>query len=209
MGRHKLSLELAPGKPLGLFALEAMLLCREIAEVVAVVREDDELTWAAAPDLVHYSQAKLRFAACTNADQGMAYSLRYGLAQALRGAAKTDAVLVVLADQPFVTSELLGRLAEEFARDRSLDYVACSCNGTPHPPALLSAAMFPAVESLVGDAGARKLLADAAWRGKLVDVISAAVFGDVDTPDDLYKLQRLYADAFGLAPDDRMNKPNY
>lgn len=205
MGRHKLSLELAAGKALGLFALEAMLHCREIAEIVAVVREDDDLAWASQTH-VHEWRAKLCIATYADADQGMAYSLRYGLAQALKGAAKTDAVLVVLADQPFITSELLGSLAEEFARDRSLDYVACSCNGTPHPPALLSAAMFPAVESLIGDAGARKLLTDAAWRGKLVDVNSAAVFGDVDTPDDLYKLQRLMQAHLVKTPDDRINK---
>lgn len=188
MGTHKLILELAPGKALGAFALGAMLACRELAEVVAVVRPEDDLAWAA-PALTHKARAKLRFAVCADADRGMAHSLRRGLAEALAG--RPDAVLVALADQPFVTAELLGELAAAFGRDRSLDYVACRRGGSAHPPVLLGAAIFPAVERLEGDAGARKLFAEASWNGKLVDVPSDRVFADADTPDDLRALRRM------------------
>lgn len=189
MGKPKLPLELAPGRRLGASALAAMLACPELGEIVAVVRPDDPLAWAADAEEAAASGRRLRFAPCPEAADGMSRSVRRGLMEALAG--EPDAVLIALADQPFITPALLGALAAAYAADPALDYAACRHGGVAHPPVLLGRSMFEVAMALEGDAGARKLLADPAWRGALVEADSETAFADVDTEDDLAAAMRI------------------
>ena len=182
MGRPKLSLELAPGNRLGSRALAAMLACPEVAEIVAVVRPDDPLLWAEGAETASAS-GRLRFAPCPEAAEGMSRSVRRGLAEALAGT--PEAILVVLADQPFITADLLSSLAAAYEADPTLDFVACRYGALAHPPVLLGRSMFDAAMMLEGDAGARKLLSDPRRRGALVEAESEAAFADIDSESDL------------------------
>lgn len=114
---------------------------------------------------------------------GLASSLRAGI----DAAAGADAVIVVLADQPGVTAALLDAL---IARQRATGAAAvmCSSNGRRSPPALLSAALWPAVRVLDGDVGAREVLAGRDDVAIIEVDASLARLDDVDTAEDHARL---------------------
>jgi molybdenum cofactor cytidylyltransferase len=107
-------------------------------------------------------------------EAGMARSLALGVAAAR--AAGAEAVLVALADMPFVPVAHFARLT---ALHRGPPSLAASSDGeTRLPPALFGADWFAVLEALSGDKGARALLdraepvvAPADW---LVDIDSVA-----------------------------------
>jgi molybdenum cofactor cytidylyltransferase len=183
MGIPKLSLELVPGSSLGEIALSEMLDNSHIVSVSAVVKLSDSLKWVKKVERTAAGRAKLRMVPCEQAALGMSYSLREGLKDAL--AVSPQAIIVVLADQPFITSELLDSLITAYDGQPDLDYVACAGADMAMPPVLFAPSMFDALNELEGDAGARKLLASPAYRGKLVPVSSPQVFTDIDTPFEL------------------------
>lgn len=117
--------------------------------------------------------------------EGMAGSVRLGVACAKQAGAK--AVLIALADMPRVTAAHVYRLLD--AADSS-DAVVASSDGTrPRPPALFGEDRFDFLLNLEGDAGARELVLG----GKHV-VTSPAELIDIDTPEDLERLQALVHD---------------
>ena len=110
-----------------------------------------------------------------------------GMGASLAVAARTlaegaDAILVVLADQPFVDAAHLHKLCS--AWDGSDDtIVATAFAGAQGPPILLPKSAFAELQALTGDAGARCLLADSRFRVTTVWNDAAAI--DIDTPEDL------------------------
>jgi molybdenum cofactor cytidylyltransferase len=116
---------------------------------------------------VHLGDA--RAVVCENWAEGQAASLRRG-AHAL---ADEEKVLVLLGDQPFVTPDVIERLAAEPPGTRA------AYEGEPGHPAVLGPDLLRDAVALRGDAGLR----DAAWR--LVECGDRARAADLDTPDDL------------------------
>ena len=106
-------------------------------------------------------------------EAGQSRSLRLGVEAAER--AGVEAVLIALADMPFVSPDHYRRLLA--AHDRM---TASALGGTPMPPALFDRAFFPQLKSLSGDSGARSLLG-----GAVLIEASADELRDVDTPTDL------------------------
>lgn len=115
-----------------------------------------------------------------NQGEGQARSVRLGVAEARRRGAQ--AVVIALADMPRVTAAQICRLIDAAHGESAV--VASSDGTNPSPPALFGSMHFAALENLVGDYGARDLIA----RGHHV-VTSPAELVDIDTPDDLNKLR--------------------
>lgn len=117
---------------------------------------------------------------------GMASSLAAGLG-ALRGTA--DAVVIALADQPFVGAEAVRRLIAAY-RDGARVAVACY-DGKPRNPVLIASSLWPQVLALAeGDTGARPFLRA---HKDLVAPVECGDTGspdDIDTPEDLARAQR-------------------
>lgn len=113
---------------------------------------------------------------------GMGTSLALA-ASALSPAA--DALLIVLADQPLVTSEHLRQLIDSWS-GRNDQIVASRFADAVGPPLLLPANAFATLRSLDGDRGAKALLDDKRFDVNLIDCDAAAT--DVDTPEDLAEL---------------------
>jgi molybdenum cofactor cytidylyltransferase len=109
---------------------------------------------------------------------GLSTSIRAGVRAAAESA--PDAFLLVLADQPLVTAELLDRLLA--LRERG-GVAACRYAGAAGVPAVFDAIHLDALTSLSGDRGAQSLLADA----RLLDWEDGAI--DVDTPEDVEALR--------------------
>jgi len=115
---------------------------------------------------------------------GQSSSIRAGLAR-MPGSA--DAVLILLVDQPSVTTEDLRRLVGAWRRQP--DYIAAAQYGaTVGAPAIFPQWCFRELGELRGDRGASSLLLRHADRVVRVPMTSAAV--DVDTPEDLLLIER-------------------
>jgi molybdenum cofactor cytidylyltransferase len=154
------------GESLGLKAAR-MLIGLPFASHIAVCRSDSELVG-------HYRN--LGFDVVTNdqPDIGQAHSLHI----AVKAAMTTDAqaLLVALADMPFVSEAHLTALVTRFD-----GAITASTNGaTPMPPAIFPRDAWPDLLATSGDAGARVLLEVA----KLVTA-PASELQDIDTPADL------------------------
>jgi molybdenum cofactor cytidylyltransferase len=116
--------------------------------------------------------------------EGLGSSVRAGVAGI---PAAADGALLMLADQPAVTADDLRRLVHAW-RVQPNHIVAAQYAGTAGVPAIFAREDFAALASLRGDAGARALLRRAGARLVRVPVPSAAI--DIDTPEDLLKLQK-------------------
>jgi molybdenum cofactor cytidylyltransferase len=90
---------------------------------------------------------------------GMGGSIAAGLAEleTAAEAAKVDAVVVILCDQPLLDEEIIGQLIVQF-QATGQPVVASAYAGTQGVPALFSREIFPQLLALRGASGARELL---------------------------------------------------
>jgi CTP:molybdopterin cytidylyltransferase MocA len=120
---------------------------------------------------------------------GMGSSLAAGLA-AVPGAC--TAAVIALADQPLVGPEAVRRLIAAHAAGAS---VAVACyEGQPRNPVLISREHWPEVAALAaGDVGARPFLRAHPGLVTQIECGDTGRSDDVDTPDDLARVERLLA----------------
>lgn len=114
---------------------------------------------------------------CSDWVDGQAASLRAGLA----AVADAEAAVVALGDQPFLSARAAARVIA--ARGLGTDAVRATYAGRPGHPVVLERALFPRIEDLRGDAGARELLAESSVRDVACDGLGRP--DDVDTPEEL------------------------
>jgi molybdenum cofactor cytidylyltransferase len=124
----------------------------------------------------------------TNAapDQGLSSSLRIAAQAAVQAGA--GALLILLADMPFVTGDHLRALLD--ARVRAPDRAVFTAreDGRAQPPALFPRTLFPALMALSGDRGAKGLAGDATRVAAPPRLLL-----DIDTPADLDRARQLLA----------------
>ena len=116
-------------------------------------------------------------------DAGMGSSIRAGIVAL---SADVEAVVIALADQPLVTSEVVRRLTQRW-RDGGVTAVAPRYRDGRGHPVLFGRALFGALAKLDGDGGARALLDSLGDAVALVPVNDSKPV-DVDTPDALRAL---------------------
>jgi molybdenum cofactor cytidylyltransferase len=121
--------------------------------------------------------------------EGMGSSIACGMAHL---PADTDAVLLLLCDQPFVTKDILGKLLEKWRSAQSA-IVASQYGGSFGPPAIFPKSLFPELAALDGQAGAKKLLEK--YRSVILFLDFPDGEKDIDTPADLSHLQALTSEA--------------
>lgn len=117
-----------------------------------------------------------------HAQTGLASSLACAAGEA--GACSAPALLVLLADMPLVSAELLSALARS---DRAA--AARYADGRPGAPALLPKRLFPALTALEGDRGAAAVLAMEPDM-RLLEVAPERLM-DVDTAEDLARAEAI------------------
>ena len=99
--------------------------------------------------------------------------------------------MVCLADQPFVTEELIGRIVSRY-RQTGADVVASVSEGLVTPPVLFSSRLYGEMAQLSGDKGAKFIIER--HRGfERVDV-EPDILLDVDTEQDLERARSILGD---------------
>ncbi len=116
--------------------------------------------------------------------KGQSESIKIGVEQAVCDGAR--AVMIVLADQPFVTLEWMNRLIDEFEKGDA-EFVASLFNDHPCPPAIFSQHFFSHLLQLNGDQGARSVFINNRHRGHFIRGEDPKLFFDVDTDADYRK----------------------
>ncbi len=132
--------------------------------------------------------AGMRVVVNTRYAEGQAGSLRVALDAAPETA---RAAIVLLGDQPEVRPEAVLAVIEAHARSGA-PVSRAAYRGRAGHPVLLDRLVWPGVEELRGDAGARGLIAAHAGRVELVEV-GGDPPEDVDTPEDLARLRARWA----------------
>jgi molybdenum cofactor cytidylyltransferase len=177
MGELKQLLPLG-GKPMVRHTTEAVC-AAGLAQVVVVVGAQAEAVQGALDGLPVEFVVNEAWAA------GMSTSLRVGL-DALRP--EVQAALVVLADQPALTPDLLCTLVDRY-RATGAPLVVPFYQGRRGNPVLVDRRLFPEWQAVEGDQGGRALLARHRDVLERVDVDEPAVVLDVDTRQDYEKAQ--------------------
>ena len=96
-----------------------------------------------------------------------------------------DAILIMLADQPLVSSTHLAELMKRWT-GKPNEIIASRFSGVSGPPVLFASALFDQLEDLHGDIGAREILRRSSSMLRTVEFAAAAI--DIDTPEDLEAL---------------------
>lgn len=112
--------------------------------------------------------------------EGMGASLRHGMRTLAQIAPDSPAVLILLADQPGVSTRHLAALLDTH-RAHPERIIATEHNGVAQPPVLFPQPWFARLATLQGDRGARAILREAANE---IHLVHADSIDDVDTPED-------------------------
>jgi len=178
MGSHKLKLPIGT-MTVGSLALETAL--KSSLDVIYIItKETDEVEWLPTEMKSHN---KCIIMPCPSAYEGQAESLKWGIKQAQTN--QMDAVLVMLADQPFITVQMLEEMMTCMKNNPTCKFVATTIEQTIIPPVLLSSSMYPELLTLRGDVGAKALLqGDSLQNGHVLPCADQRLVFDVDTPED-------------------------
>lgn len=118
-------------------------------------------------------------------EEGMSGSIKKGLAYLIEKNTELEFVLILVADQPFITSTLLQEMIQLQAQT-SKGIVAASYAGIAGTPVLFKRYHFSNLEKLVGDKGARSILQQ--YPDDLITVAFPLGEFDIDTEEDYHKL---------------------
>lgn len=119
---------------------------------------------------------------------GMGGSVAQGMHQVLALNPSTEAVLVLLADQPLVQVEKLAEMVQ-FYQANAAEIVASAYHDTFGVPAIFGQAMFDHLLQLKGKTGAKKVMKQHA--NELISFALPKAAFDVDTPEDFERIKGL------------------
>ena len=116
---------------------------------------------------------------------GLAGSIRIGVERAEEQDA--DSILLLLADQPWLNSEVIKRFLDRMNGQTDV-IIAARYDGILGAPMMFGSDWFPQLKNLEGDQGARNLVSKEGDRVEVIDWSDGAL--DVDTPEDLASLMQ-------------------
>jgi molybdenum cofactor cytidylyltransferase len=172
-GSDKRLASLKNGEPLAVLVAKQLL--EVFDEVIAVVRNDRD------PLLPMLATLGLKCVPCERAKEGMGLSLATGVSSAASG--NSDAVLLVLADMPYVKPETYRALVEALRVGASI--VTPSFNGKRGHPVGFAKQWFETLALCQGDEGAKFLLRANQASITVLSVSDPGIHQDIDEPDDL------------------------
>lgn len=118
--------------------------------------------------------------------EGMASTIRCGLQTLVEMNPQVDAVVLMVADQPFVTTELLNNLMDLHIKEQN-SIVASKYGTTFGTPVLFAKRFFPELLELTGDVGAKSLIRKYMNETAFVPFPRGTI--DIDTMEDYNKVK--------------------
>jgi len=171
------------GRPKQLLLWKGQPLLRHVAEVaLSVPQAAVHVVLGANQELVAASLHGLPVKLCPNDcwQEGMGSSVRAGVRAVLDEKPATSAVLILLCDQPLITTELLQEMIRR--HQEGAEIVAASYRETLGVPALFGASLYPELLALQGDQGAKKIIQRHQEQTAVVPFPEAGL--DLDTFED-------------------------
>lgn len=177
MGRNKLTLPLGHTF-LGCKALQTAIETQLFEKIFVMIQPNDSLQWI----LPLKKLDSLAFITVHESSEGLSVTLKKGIKQVMDYGA--DGAMILLADQPFITTGMLRRLVTTFQNDSDCVFVAASHQKMIQPPLVVSREIFSEFKHLRGDEGARKLLRDSkGMKGMTID-FQQDFLTDIDTYEE-------------------------
>jgi molybdenum cofactor cytidylyltransferase len=118
-------------------------------------------------------------------ESGLAGSIRLGVERAEEE--RADSVLLLLADQPWLDSNVIRRFLDRINGQTDV-IISARYDGILGAPMMFGSDWFPQLKNLEGDQGARNLVPKEGGRVEVIDWSDGAI--DLDTPEDLDGLMR-------------------
>jgi molybdenum cofactor cytidylyltransferase len=172
MGRQKLLLPMADGRPLVRVAVEQVL-AAGIDDTVVVLGREAEAVARTLVGLPVRTVVNPRYA------EGQSTSVRAGIDALPAG---TEAAVIALGDQPLPDPGVIRRLVAAFRTTRQPIVVPVYRDGRGNP-VLFAATLFAELRAVTGDRGGREVIAQDP--GRVAEVaLDAAMPADIDTPED-------------------------
>ncbi len=176
MGSNKL-LEFLGDRPLLHHTVEAALRSKANPVFVVTGHQDEAIRST-------LSACDVCFVANPDYAKGLSTSLKAGIAAL---PSSCQGVIVLLGDMPLIESSLIDRIIKTFQSSPDASAVVPTYQGEWGNPVLIARRLFDDVQSLEGDAGARKLLMS--HRDEVIEspVETSSILMDLDTPEALAK----------------------
>jgi molybdenum cofactor cytidylyltransferase len=115
-------------------------------------------------------------------ETGLSSSIR---AAVLESPPDADGLILMVADQPFVTSADIDRMIKAFVETNGKKIVALSHNDKPRNPVIFPRRFFPELSSLSGENGGREVVRRHSSEAILLNAPDGSTFLDIDTKSDL------------------------
>lgn len=173
------------GRPKQMLAWQGKTLLRHVLESL-ITSDADEiiLVLGHEAEAIRKSATELQIKVVINPDykQGMASSLRQGL---LALDPRSEAFLVLLADQPGIGPDIINHMIREFQQaNPKRGIVRPVYHGLRGHPVLIGAQYLQEARQLQGDVGARQILMNHPEDILEIDVDQDVVLKDIDTPEE-------------------------
>jgi molybdenum cofactor cytidylyltransferase len=172
MGEQKLLLPVGE-RPMVRRVVDAALGSRAARTIVVVGHESDAV-------LAALDDAPVIVTMNPDYADGMSTSLQAGLRAS---AARCDAAIFLLGDQPYVTATLIDEIIDRFVSTGAAVVRPAVC-GRPANPVLIGSELFPEILEQRGDVGGREIVERHSEEVSLVSVDDPHVCVDIDSPQD-------------------------
>jgi molybdenum cofactor cytidylyltransferase len=120
-----------------------------------------------------------------NWEEGMASSIRCGVEAAQGLKPEADGILFMVCDQPFAVTSVLKELIAR-QKETGMPITACVYENITGTPALYHKSIFPELNTLTGDIGARKIISKHSDELAVISFSSGKT--DIDTGSDYENL---------------------
>lgn len=152
-GQHKLLLPLGD-RPVVAHVVDTVLASQARPLVVVLGYQAEQVRTILAP---YTTQPDVTMLENPDFQQGMSTSLRKGIETLMSSSRTVDGALIMLGDQPLMTSHVLDTMiATKQATGKRI--VAALYNGKRGNPTLFDASLFPELLEITGDEGGRKVI---------------------------------------------------
>lgn len=174
------------GQPKQLVEFEGQTLMERITQTALSVSKEVLVVLGANIELIKPKLAafsnRINIIENPNWKEGMGTSISLGVENL---APKSDAILILLTDQPLISQVLLQNMMQTFA-GKKMPIIACDYGNQLGVPILFDKSFFAELQNLKGEQGAKSFLKN--YFEKIVSVEFKEGLFDIDTPYDLLKL---------------------